>query len=46
MRKNTVEDNIQRGDVLFLTNDSIGYRINEMYQQGLYSYKILADKQQ
>jgi hypothetical protein len=46
MRKNTVEDNIHRDDVLFLTDDSKAYRINDMYQQGLYSYKILADKQQ
>ena len=46
MRKNTVEDNIHRDDVLFLTDDSKAYRINDMYQQDLYSYKILADKQQ
>ena len=46
MRKNTVTTNIQRGDLLFLTNDSIRYRINEIYEVDLYTYKILADKQQ
>ena len=46
LRKNTATTNIQRGDILFLTNDSNKYRINEMYEEDLYTYKILADKQQ
>ena len=46
MRKNTVTTNIQRGDVLFLTNDTNAYRINDIYEKDLYTYKILADKQQ
>jgi head-tail adaptor len=46
MRKNTVTTNIKRGDVLFLTNDSNAYRINTIYEKDLYTYKILADKQQ
>jgi len=46
MRKNTVTTNIQRGDILLLTGDSDAYRINDIYEKGLYTYKILADKQQ
>jgi len=46
LRKNTATTNIQRGDVLLLTNDSNQYRINQMYEEDLYTYKILADKQQ
>ena len=46
LRKNTATTNIQRGDILFLTNDTNKYRINEMYEEDLYTYKILADKQQ
>tara|TARA_R100001440_G_scaffold56731_1_gene76518 strand:+ start:464 stop:793 length:330 start_codon:yes stop_codon:yes gene_type:complete len=46
LRKNTATTNIQRGDILFLTNDSNKYRINEMYEEDLYTFKILADKQQ
>ena len=46
LRKNTATTNIQRGDVLFLTNDTNQYRINSMFEQDLYTYKILADKQQ
>ncbi len=46
LRKNTATTNIQRGDVLFLTNDTNKYRINSMFEQDLYTYKILADKQQ
>jgi|TARA_R100000664_G_C2735947_1_gene125392 head-tail adaptor len=46
LRKNTATTNIQRGDILFLTNDSNKYRINEMFEEDLYTFKILADKQQ
>ena len=46
LRKNTATTNIQRGDVLFLTNDTNKYRINKMFEQDLYTYKILADKQE
>ena len=46
LRKNTATTNIQRGDILFLTNDTNKYRINEMYEEDLFTYKILADKQQ
>ena len=46
MRKNTASTNVQRGDVLFLTNDSTQYRINSIFEEDLYTYKIFADKQQ
>ena len=46
LRKNTATTNIQRGDILFLTNDSNKYRINQMFEEDLYTYKIFADKQQ
>ena len=46
LRKNTATTNIQRGDILFLKNDSNKYRINEMYEEDLYTFKIFADKQQ
>lgn len=46
LRKNTATTNIQRGDLLFLTNDTNEYRINTMYEEDLYTYKILADKKQ
>jgi SPP1 family predicted phage head-tail adaptor len=45
LRKNTATTNIQTGDVLQLTGDSNKYRINDMYEADLYTYKILADKQ-
>ena len=46
LRKNTATTNIQRGDILFLTNDSNKYRIKDMFEEDLYTFKILADKQQ
>lgn len=46
LRKNTATTNIQRGDVLYLTNDTAKYRINQFYEEDLYTYKIFADKQQ
>ena len=46
LRKNTATTNIQKGDLLFLTGDSNEYRINDMYEEDLYTYKVLADKQE
>lgn len=46
MRKNTVTNNIESGDILFLTNDNKEYRINQMFEQDAYTYKILADKKE
>ena len=45
LRKNTATTNIQIGDVFQLTGETNKYRINDMYELDLYTYKIIADKQ-